>query len=49
MALEDSYRAVLLALFSTLRISFSVAFLMLWMKARKLRGAMALDNLSGSN
>lgn len=46
---DRDYRAVLLERFSTWRISSLEAFLMLWMRARKLRGAMAFDKLSGSN
>lgn len=46
---EPNYRDGLLALFRTLRISSLDAFLMLWMRARKLRGAVAEDSLSGSS
>lgn len=46
---ELLYREVLLALLSTLRISTLDAFLMLWMRARKLRGAVALDKPAGSS
>lgn len=46
---EPDYRDVLLALFRTLRISSLDAFRMLWMRARKLRGAAALDRLVGSS
>lgn len=46
---KPNYRDDLLASFRTLRISSLDAFLMLWMRARKLRGAVAEDSLSGSS
>jgi len=45
---EEAYRAVLLALLSTLRTSSLAALRMLWMRDRKRRGAVALDSFSGS-
>lgn len=44
-----AHRAVLLQFFITRRMSSLVAFLMLWMRDRKVREAVALDRPSGSN
>lgn len=46
---KPNYRDDLLAPFRTLRISSLDAFLILWMRAIKLRGAVAEDSLSGSS